>query len=72
MPLFHTCEKNVNKSQMNHYRINASERIAGPMLIAAVLCHVVIAPKVYTIRTPKETRTGPQLASQARSSGATV
>jgi len=47
------------------YRVNASDRIAGPMLIAAVLCHVVMAPRVYTIKTPRETRIGPQLASQA-------
>jgi len=47
------------------YRVSASDRIAGPMLIAAVLCHVVMAPRVYTIKTPRETRIGPQLASQA-------
>lgn len=49
-----------------NYRVNASDKIAGPMLMAAVLCHVVIVPSVYTISTPNDTRIGPQLASQAR------
>jgi len=53
------------ESDLNDYRVNASDRIAGPMLMAAALCHVVMAPRVYTIKTPRETRTGPQLASQA-------
>lgn len=62
----------LHAQRENNYRVNASDKIAGPMLIAAAFCHVVMAPKVYTIKTPKDTRIGPQLASQALWSGAAV
>lgn len=62
--LFYNCRKN-SICRGSDYRVNASDRIAGPMLIAAAFCHVVMAPRVYTIKTPRETRTGPQLVNQA-------